>query len=426
MGVARLLGLFIGKHMLPRRQPHSQIAAAAPPVARFSCFHWPGNGRFRHSTVGESYYRDQIQAIALNGTHPALVFCTAHLVPEQDNAHDPLAVAIRVNGVKIAHLSREDARTFRGSLQDRGLTGQTTSCNAVIRGGGTPSEKGYDYCIELDLEDDGSTSPMFPELVRRSPAPQIVSRSSDELIVQMPFVDRGALSMCSLGCELSVWTTPSIADVHFFTPSSVGGTGRVCAIPKDFYAGFETDLEHFSFVSVLRLDGRSVFVRCGKSIDPQFAFSVADHARMVIFSTDKAGQFAALAVDFDPRHPVEGQPGETVSGSVCAPMQDCLDKLHRLVGSADFIVGHDVEEQVRCLADLCPEAKRKIWASTERTWFNDDQTPPEQIAAIFTTDRHLSASETCSALSNFLFTHSGKTKRSRTHMVRLLSSSSWS
>ena len=144
MGLFANLGLFVNKILGPQHPPltgayvppqpavsePSRLAVEEPPtlaVHEPQYFHWPGNGIFRVSAVGESFYRNQIESIAQNGIQPALVFCTAHLVPETNNNHDPMAVALHINELKVAHLSREDAKKFRDNLEERGLAGQITS-----------------------------------------------------------------------------------------------------------------------------------------------------------------------------------------------------------------------------------------------------------------------------------------------------------
>ena len=288
MGLFANLGSFVNKILGPQHPPLTgayappQPAVSEPPrlaveepprlaVHEPQYFHWPGNGIFRVSAVGESFYQNQIESLAQNGIQPALVFCTAHLVPETNNIHDPMAVALHVNGLKVAHLSREDAKTFRNTLQDCGRAGQITSCNAVISSGGMTLDRTYDYSIDLDLQAEGSASPLLPELVRLSSAPKLIKYSTEELIVEFPFVKHDKLDMCSLGCKLTVWTKPDREDIQFFAPSSIGGNGRIGALQKNFYGGFEADLARFSWTSIFGFKGPSVLVRLGTSIDPRFS-----------------------------------------------------------------------------------------------------------------------------------------------------------
>ena len=145
---------------------------------------------------------------------------------------------------------------------------------------------------------------------------------------------------------------------------------------------------------------------------------------MLIFCTDKMGNYAVLAANFNLLKPVSGQLEESLEVSMTVPNPDHLVKLRELVTSADFIVGHDVDAQKLQLAQLLPEPTGKVWISTKRTWF-EFGTPPEQIASIMAETCNISALEKCSSLFEFLFTPSGKTTKTRRYMVWLLSSN-WS
>lgn len=134
----------------PEALPHVQRRAAQSEGQ----FHWPGTGDFEFEVVGESFYQKELARIAgAHGEESVEVQCTASLVPESDNEHDPKAVAVLVNSRKVAHLSREDARSFRRRLGQRQLTGQVTTCDAIVVGGGTRrnGEK-LMYGIKLDIK----------------------------------------------------------------------------------------------------------------------------------------------------------------------------------------------------------------------------------------------------------------------------------
>jgi hypothetical protein len=68
--------------------------------------------------VGESFYQDNLWQLvgAQPGDHYRRVEITAVLVPEYDNPHDPNAVGVLIDGLKVGHLSRSDAREYRPGL----------------------------------------------------------------------------------------------------------------------------------------------------------------------------------------------------------------------------------------------------------------------------------------------------------------------
>lgn len=51
--------------------------------------------------VGESFYREALEAVARQGADHI-----ATLVPEPDNPYDPQAIGVVIMGLKVGHLSR--------------------------------------------------------------------------------------------------------------------------------------------------------------------------------------------------------------------------------------------------------------------------------------------------------------------------------
>lgn len=127
-------------HRDPAPQP--KTTAAGP-------MHWTNDGAFDFDVVGESHYQ---RAISQLHTQYADGEFVAQLVPEE-NEHDSSAVAVYGDGMKVGHLSRDDARSFRRRLGAKRLTGQTTTCPAIITGGfekadGTRAM----YGVQLDMK----------------------------------------------------------------------------------------------------------------------------------------------------------------------------------------------------------------------------------------------------------------------------------
>jgi hypothetical protein len=97
------------------------------------------DGRDDLEVVGESYYQENLWRLVgprwpdERIRHPVY----AVLVAEDDNPHDANAVAVWVQGLKVGHLSRSNARRYRPGLlglQDR--YGQPVALSGVIAGGG--------------------------------------------------------------------------------------------------------------------------------------------------------------------------------------------------------------------------------------------------------------------------------------------------
>ena len=109
------------------------LVAQEKPFA--SCHLWENDGNFEFEIVGESFYQDTLAYLSSMYEKGKPRLFVAAMVLEDNNPHDDKAVAVTIDGRKVGHLSREDARSFRRRLSMQGLKGQTTCCWAAIFGG---------------------------------------------------------------------------------------------------------------------------------------------------------------------------------------------------------------------------------------------------------------------------------------------------
>lgn len=123
------------------------------------CFAWPSLMQFDFEVVGESYYQDAIHKIAkqqeaeaVNNPEALTQPLTAYLIPDDNNPYDDKAVQIDIDGMKVGHLSRADARSFRRRLGAKKLTGHITTCGAKIIGGYVKDGKQLSYGVMLDIK----------------------------------------------------------------------------------------------------------------------------------------------------------------------------------------------------------------------------------------------------------------------------------
>jgi hypothetical protein len=155
VATAAVIWLFIRPSKAARRERAARkTATPAGQVASEHFFHWPNLGEYDFEVVGESNYQTALKRLAGDhGTESADVEIVAELHLENSNPHDPKAVAVRVEGQTVGYLSREDARSFRRRLGQKGLGSATTTCGAHIVGGGTRrnGEK-LSYGIRLDIK----------------------------------------------------------------------------------------------------------------------------------------------------------------------------------------------------------------------------------------------------------------------------------
>lgn len=116
-----------------------------------------GDGDYALEVVGESYYQDALSAICGGPCGEGHAFeCVALLAPEPDNPYDRNAIAVTVDGRKVAHLSRDEAELHHAELAELGLRGRSVRCAAKINGGwARPRRDGHveagHFGIELDL-----------------------------------------------------------------------------------------------------------------------------------------------------------------------------------------------------------------------------------------------------------------------------------
>lgn len=124
----------------------------APPPAP-SIQHISGSGDFDFEIVGESFYQDNLLAIAGPKTDAGAQFeCTAHIVPEPENQYDRNAIAVFIKGRKVGHFSREDAVAWRDFLSENGYQLQTYTVDAIIVGGWIRRSGEASFGVKLDLD----------------------------------------------------------------------------------------------------------------------------------------------------------------------------------------------------------------------------------------------------------------------------------
>jgi hypothetical protein len=93
--------------------------------------------------VGESFYQPNLWQLAgaRPGEQRVREDICAVLVAEEDNPYDPDAVAVWINGLKVGHLSRENAQRYRpGLLAQQKARGVPIALAGVITGGGIRSD----------------------------------------------------------------------------------------------------------------------------------------------------------------------------------------------------------------------------------------------------------------------------------------------
>lgn len=112
-----------------------------------------GPGKFACEVVGESKYQDHLERITGGRTEESANIRTrAILALEDDNPHDPNAVCVRIDGLRVGYLPRRFAKSYRAQLAKANAPKGHYWCAAVIvggwdRGGG---DRGH-FGVRLDL-----------------------------------------------------------------------------------------------------------------------------------------------------------------------------------------------------------------------------------------------------------------------------------
>ena len=128
------------------------------------------DGRETLEVVGESHYQDNLWRLVCDHTDPAervRVEIIAVLVTEPDNPYDANAVSVWIDGLKVGHLSRNDARLYQpGLLALQEKHGTPIALSGVIAGGGMRDDGMGRLGVFLDHtpEDFGVSGPQLHRL----------------------------------------------------------------------------------------------------------------------------------------------------------------------------------------------------------------------------------------------------------------------
>ena len=75
----------------------------------------------------------------------------AHLLPDDSNPYDSDMVRVCINGRTIGYFDHQPARSFLDQLEEKGLSGQVTICNAMITQNVDADGEKIRYGVKLDI-----------------------------------------------------------------------------------------------------------------------------------------------------------------------------------------------------------------------------------------------------------------------------------
>jgi len=138
MGVFRKL---LGRSGRQQGASHEPPQPAPPPPPRAGAVRL-FDGPDQLQVVGESFHQDALWALVGGPRADSVLHeVVGVLVPEEDNPYDPNAVSVWVDGEKVGHLSREDARKYQRAVRAiMEREGTAVGLHGVIAGGGRGSD----------------------------------------------------------------------------------------------------------------------------------------------------------------------------------------------------------------------------------------------------------------------------------------------
>ena len=186
-----------------------------------------GDHEFGFEVVGESKYQDALSNICGGHCEEGHEHeCVAELVPEPDNPYDPNAVAVLIEGEKVAYLSRFDAKRYLDELARLGHAGDRASCNAMINGGWDRGgrDKGY-FGVELDVAWPLRTSAPVSETSSEMSEKSWRGSSSRQVAAETIFPARPRAQGRNIKLLLA---TGILIVVMFFAPQLLEATNSSC------------------------------------------------------------------------------------------------------------------------------------------------------------------------------------------------------
>ncbi len=148
--------LYISRDKIAAREPKalSHVDSQQNTNTASGYYAWPELGLFTIAIAGESFQEAINQLLQENAIAPdedltlKTHILTAHLIPDNDNSHDSNTVRVDINSRTVGYLNREQALSFRRRLDEKGLSSQITTCNAIITG---TAEVNSGYGVKLDI-----------------------------------------------------------------------------------------------------------------------------------------------------------------------------------------------------------------------------------------------------------------------------------
>ncbi len=123
---------------------------------------WPQSNQFDCVVTARPYQPAIQQIVQQQEAGTSMPVFQACLVPDESNPFDTDMVYVTIHNHTVAFLDRIQAQHFQNLLKEKGLSGQTTLCNAMISTIDAGESGNPQYIIKLDLallDNEASDSP---------------------------------------------------------------------------------------------------------------------------------------------------------------------------------------------------------------------------------------------------------------------------
>lgn len=136
-------------------EPEQSVRKSAKPAQ--GTYVWPELGQFA-CTISTEPYQQAIEQLAQENSIDFETTATAqshilraHLIPDNSNPYDSDMVRVNINDRTVGYFDHQPARSFLDQLDEKGLLGQVTICDAMITRSADADGKKNRYGVKLDI-----------------------------------------------------------------------------------------------------------------------------------------------------------------------------------------------------------------------------------------------------------------------------------
>lgn len=208
---------------------------------------WTSPRTFTVKAAVAGYYRDALEHLAQNRPgEPSFCFFVAILYPDNNNPHDPHAVAVMTQEGRggpelLGHLPREIARRYRTRMDEEGYSHHISACGAALTQGVRTDERDYNYVLELDFDLDTVPKPdneISPPSTIRFPGLPALKKDHDGTYRFRCWLPHDAVGAYHRELRTIGWTAPHWKTINYYLQNDRGiGLGfKLLTLPKNRHA----------------------------------------------------------------------------------------------------------------------------------------------------------------------------------------------